>query len=155
MKKITKNSKRCLVIMLFAVFLIACQSTPTPKSSNEKPLKVIKTSDGLQNISWKMISVNGKKAQFFFQQPSLMLNSQSQRVQGHTGCNAIFGDYRLNSQTQQLSMTVKATHQSCDHALAQEADLLQGLMAVQRYQFSGNSLNLLDGQGNILIVLQR
>ena len=154
MKKITKNSKRCLALMVYVAILVGCQSTPSPKSSNEQPLKVIKSSDGVQNIRWKIVSVNGKKAQFFFQQPSLMLNPQSQRMQGNTGCNAMFGEYRLNSQTQQLSMTVKANHQSCDGALAQEADLLQSLMAVQRYQLSGNSLNLLDAQGRTLIVLQ-
>jgi heat shock protein HslJ len=155
MEKLTKISKSCLLILCMSSLLVACQSTNTAKKTPERPLNVIKTSDRIQNIAWKIRSIDGKPAQFFFQQPNLQFNAHSQRLQGNTGCNALFGEYRLNTQTQVLTIWARADYQSCDHALPQEAYLMQSLGEVKRYQLVTNTLHLLDQQGKSVVVLQR
>lgn len=147
------------IIAVAITVLSACQSPAPHKTSSsssvERPLNVIRTSDGVQNIAWKIKTIEGKPAKYFFQQPGLQFNSQTKTLQGNTGCNVLFGSYQLSTQKQQLEITAKAGHQSCDNALAQEADLMQTLAAVQRYQLSGNTLNLLNNQNKIVMVLQR
>ena len=156
MKTIKLNvQKTSAFIVLWSVFCVGCQSTSKPQpQSLERPLQLQKSPDGLSNLDWKIVTIAGQKARFFQQQPYLRFNAATGRIQGNTGCNSLFGQYQRQA-PDRLTLTANATHDSCDHALAQEADLMQSLMAVQRYHLHANNLNLLDAQGNILIVLQR
>ena len=52
-------------------------------------------------------------------------------------------------------MQVNAGHSSCDGALAQEAELVDALQRIQRFQLVGNTLYLLDQSGQRLIQAQR
>ena len=48
-----------------------------------------------------------------------------------------------------------AGHNSCDNALAQEADLMDSMQRVKKFQFDGTNLYLLDEKGQRLIQAQR
>ena len=156
MKKIIKKSVNCLLFTFFVTGLAACQSkAPVKNSSAERPLQVIRSTDAIQNVQWKMTHIGTKPAKFFHQQPMLQFNSNIKRLQGSTGCNSLFGEYQLNTQTQTLEIIAKASHQSCDGALAQEAELMDALIAVKRYQLEGQRLRLLNDKGQTLISLTR
>lgn len=151
------NSFLCI-----GLFLVACQTTPsgtknppTSKGSQERPLKVTRSSDGLQDITWQIKQIHGKAARFYGQIPSLKLNSQLGVIQGHTGCNAIHGRYVLQAAQKRLALDAKAGHYSCDQALAQEAELADALASVRRYQLSGQQLLLVDERGRSVIVAQK
>ena len=47
-----------------------------------------------------------------------------------------------------------AGHYSCNKALAQEADLMDAIQRVTRFQFDGTNLYLLDAKGQRLIQAQ-
>ena len=47
-----------------------------------------------------------------------------------------------------------AGHDSCPKALAQEADLMDLIQRVERFQFDGTNLYLLDAKGQRLIQAQ-
>ena len=157
MKKIIRKSVHCLFFSLGLLGLMACQSQTAVKNttSSERPLQVIRSQDGIQNLQWQITQISSKPAKFFQQQPMLQLNSNIKRLQGNTGCNSLFGEYQIDTQNQTLTITANASHQSCDGALAQEAELMDALIAVKRYQLEGQRLRLLNDKGQTLISLTR
>lgn len=52
-------------------------------------------------------------------------------------------------------MEVNAGHSSCDGALAQEAELVDSLQRIKRFQLVGNTLYLLDQSGQRLIQAEK
>lgn len=147
------------ICCLNALFLTACQSNSAPKNtkvtSNERPLNVIRSHDGVQNLRWKILEIEGQKAQFIQQDPYIEMNANQQRVNGNTGCNALFGKYQLNTQTMKMDLDVKAGHQSCHGALAQEAELMTALNDIQSYKLVGNRIQFYNAGGQLILVGQK
>ncbi|QER38720.1 META domain-containing protein [Acinetobacter suaedae] len=152
--------------LIFSTVLMvaACQSQPQkvqkntlqPKPANTlPPMQVRKSSDGVQDVDWQITTIQNKRALFFNQYPSFTLNSVSKSVSGHTGCNNIYGRYRYDFAQRKLDFDVRAGHYSCNKALAQEADLMDALQRVERFQYDGTNLYLLDARGQRLIQAQR
>lgn len=160
-----KLSLKCILVTISLV-LAACQSAPdqstkkvqTKKTVHHVQSPVVKkrvSADGIQDIDWQITQISGHKAKFFTQWPTLSLNSAIKTVSGHTGCNAVFGRYTFDFSQQKLDMQVNAGHLSCDGALAQEAELVDALQRIQRFQLVGNTLYLLDQSGQRLIQAQK
>ena len=155
-----------LMAVCSGMALVACSSQPTTQPSLQPLPTGAKTvvltqqkakisPDGVQDIAWKIVQIKQQRANFYQQVPSLSFNSAVKTVSGHTGCNAIFGRYEMNSAQKTLDLTVQAGHQSCDGALAQEADLVDALQRVERFQLSGDQLLLQDKMGQTLIQAQK
>lgn len=151
------------LMLSVALLLVACQSQPTqinkknlqPKRVNQlPPMQVRKSSDGVQDVDWQIITIQNKRALFFNQYPSFSLNSIAKTVSGHTGCNIIYGAYQYDFTQSKINFDVMAQHTSCDKALAQEADLMDAMQRVERFQFDGTNLYLLDAKGQRLIQAQ-
>lgn len=157
-KKISTNIL-LIVCCLNVLFLTACQSNSAPKSnkvtSNERPLNVIRSHDGVQNLRWKILEIEGQKAQFIQQYPYIEMNATQQRVNGNTGCNPLFGKYQLNTQTMKIDLDVKAGHRSCHGALAQEAELMTALNEIQAYKLVGNRIQFYNSRGQMIMVGQK
>lgn len=152
------------LIFSAAVMLTACQSQPQPaqkhslqpKRVTQPPaMQVRKSTDGVQDVDWQITTIQGKRALFFNQYPGFQLNSVSKMVSGHTGCNNIYGRYKYDFSQRKLDFDVMAQHQSCNRALAQEADLMDAIQRVERFQLDGANLYLLDAKGQRLIQAQR
>lgn len=149
------------LLLLMSSVLAGCQSTPSPKithakveprTTNERPLNVVRVSkDGVQDVQWTLTEIRNKKALYLHQFPTLTLNSASRRVTGHTGCNAVHGTYQFDISKRTLDLNVKAGFQSCDGALAQEADLATALQDIVRFELKSKQLWFYDRQGNVLI----
>lgn len=151
-------------ILSTVVMLAACQSQPSkvqkntlqPKRVTQLPsMQVRKSTDGVQDVDWQITMIQNKRALFFNQYPSFSLNSVSKLVSGHTGCNNLYGRYTYDFAQRKLDFDVMAGHYSCNKALAQEADLMDAIQRVTRFQFVGTNLYLLDAQGQRLIQAQR
>ena len=153
-------------ILTTVVMLAACQSQPSkvqkntlqPKSVTVTQLPSLqsrKSNDGVQDIDWQIMMIHNKRALFFNQYPSFTLNSLSKTVSGHTGCNTIYGRYTYDFTQRRLDLDVMAGHYSCNKALAQEADLMDFMQRVKKFQFDGTNLYLLDEKGQRLIQAQR
>ena len=149
-------------LVMASIGLVACQSSPnhavTTKSlvnSAERPLVVQRVSDGVQDIQWQIIQIEGKKAKFFHNSPYLLLNSQFRQIQGNTGCNSIGGNYVIDTAKQSLDLNARSGYFSCDLALAQEAELSDALQAVTQFQLNGKTMRLLNSHGQTLIQLER
>ncbi|RZG87145.1 META domain-containing protein [Acinetobacter venetianus] len=151
-------------ILSTVVMLAACQSQPSkvqkntlqPKRVTQLPsMQVRKSTDGIQDVDWQITMIQNKRALFFNQYPSFSLNSVSKLVSGHTGCNNLYGRYTYDFVQRKLDFDVMAGHYSCNKALAQEADLMDAIQRVTRFQFDGTNLYLLDAKGQKLIQAQR
>jgi len=151
-------------ILSTVVMLAACQSQPSkvqkntlqPKRVTQLPsMQVRKSTDGVQDVDWQITMIQKKRALFFNQYPSFSLNSVSKLVSGHTGCNNLYGRYTYDFAQRKLDFDVMAGHYSCNKALAQEADLMDAIQRVTRFQFDGTNLYLLDAKGQRLIQAQR
>jgi len=159
-----KLPSKCFFIAISLV-LAACQSTPQQNISKgpTKPTHRVQTPvvkkkvspDGVQDIDWQITQINNHKAKFFNQWPTLSLNSAVKTVTGHTGCNRIFGRYTFDFNQKKLDLQVNAGHSSCNGALAQEAELVDSLQRVQKFQIIGNTLYLLDQNGQRLIQAEK
>ncbi len=157
------------LVFMVVVMLAACQSqapkqasqkvhntTLQPKRGNQLPLmQVRKSMDGVQDVEWQIISVQNKRMMFFNQYPSLLLNSAAKTLSGHTGCNVIYGRYQYEFAQQKIVFDAMAGHESCQKALAQEADLMDAIQRIKRFQLDGTHLYLLDEKGQRLIQAQR
>lgn len=151
------------LIISTALVISACQSQPQttqsktlqPKRVNQLPtLQVRKSTDGVQDVTWQITHIHNKRALFFNQYPNFALNSATNLVSGHTGCNNIYGSYQYDLSQRKISFDVRAQHLSCDKALAQEADLMDAMQRIERFQIEGTNLYLLDAKGQRLIQAQ-
>ncbi|EFF81573.1 META domain-containing protein [Acinetobacter haemolyticus] len=152
------------LIFSSVLMVAACQSQPSkvqkntlqPKPSHTlPPMQVRKSSDGIQDVDWQITMIHNKRALFFSQFPSFTLNSVSKSVAGHTGCNNIYGRYSYDFAQRKLDFDVRAGHYSCNKSLAQEAELMDAIQRVERFQYDGTNLYLLDARGQRLIQAQR
>ncbi len=132
------------LILSCALLLTACQSQPTqitknslhPKRVSElPPMQVRKSNDGIQEVNWQITMIQNT-------------------ISGHTGCNNIYGSYQYDLSQRKMSFDVRAQHLSCDKALAQEADLMDAMQRIERFQIEGTNLYLLDAKGQRLIQAQ-
>lgn len=156
------TSKRVKLIgfMVVLTALSGCQSSGStkqksgsmkPKNQQERPLNVIRSRDGIQDITWEIKSIQGKPARFYGQMPSLRFNSQNKSIQGHTGCNQIRGHYVLDVSKKTVDLEAKSGYYSCDNALVQEAELADALKSAQTFRLSGQQFSLLDARGRVVI----
>ncbi len=146
--------------ILSVMVLSACSSSPTPTTTHAKstarptaakiPAQP-KSRDGVQDISWTLLTIKNRQAKFFNQVPSLRLNSSNSRLSGNTGCNVIYGQYQISTAQQSIHLSARAGHQACDGALAQEADLFDALQDVTAFQVQGNMIRFLDKSGKVLM----
>ncbi len=150
------------VLCLFAVVsLVGCQGTSTSSSKyktsgqtlkvNSQTVPVIKSKDGVQDIPWTMSRIKFKKALFFSDMPKFTLQSRHQRIIGNTGCNTIYGTYNIDVAQQRLKFQVNAGHQSCNGALAQEAELMDALSRVEYFSLQAKTLSMYDASRQMLI----
>lgn len=152
-------------LILSTVLLVAaCQSQPTkvqkntlqPKRVTQPPaMQVRKSTDGIQDVEWQISMIQNKRAMFFNQYPSFLLNSTTKMISGHTGCNHLYGRYKYEFALQKIDFDAMAGHNSCDKALAQEADLMDAIQRIERFQIDGTNLYLIDAKGQRLIQAQR
>lgn len=158
-------------LLMATVLLAACQSSPPPQSGSKQGVTkqhsantslqirtqnvpVITSKDGIQDIKWTITSVKSKKALYFNQMPSVLLQSSVQRVIGNTGCNSIYGSYQIDPTKRTIQFKTNAGHQSCDNALAQEAELMDALARVHYFTVQKKNITFYDANRQVLITAE-
>lgn len=126
-------------------------SQPPARPAPYRPLVVSSAAiAGLTDLKWNLVSINSKNPQPFINQPYLFLQSATNTVSGSTGCNALTGNY-VSSAALALKIQALAGHMACEDALAQEAEIIDVLGRVTRYQLQQNMLYLYDSNGALLM----
>ncbi len=156
--------RNCLTIcLLFAVILLAaCQSTPpsTAQASGtrivphpERPIQTtvpIQQLTPLQETTWQIIEIKGRVASIHVERAWLQLSNQTNRLQGSTGCNPLWGDYTLAANNA-IKLRGYNGQRNCVGALVQEANLLDAFDQTVSYRLDAAGLVLIDSNQNILL----
>lgn len=104
--------------------------------------------------NWQASTINGTPVDANVI-PSLSFGDNGE-VAGNAGCNGYGGTYTVEEMT--LSITgVVSTMMACEDQtlMTQETDFLSALQVVSSYTIEGDTLTLLDGDGNALVTLTR
>ena len=110
----------------------------------------------LTNTYWKVLrlgetEVSASEGQ---REPNLILREGDPRFAATVGCNRILGSYRLESDRLTFAPG-PTTRMACPGPLgAWEGQLVQTLEQAAKWRIDGQTLELLDGEGNPLALLQ-
>lgn len=109
----------------------------------------------LENTYWKLISLGGTPVMAPSQQrePHLTLNSESRRVGGSGGCNALMGSYKLRGD-HLIFRQMATTMMACLQGMDTEKAFLKALTQARTWKISGEQLDLFDGSGHSVARLE-
>ncbi|MGL4475752.1 MAG: META domain-containing protein [Shewanella sp.] len=132
--------KRVLAITTLALTLGGCQAT-TPSSD----LDLIG--------QWKIETIMGQPTVDY--SPAELIFSADGTLTGNNSCNQFFGKYEF-ANNQLTLMPAGTTMKACvDALMAQEQLVNQAMPVVASTQYANGQLSLLDGEGQVLLVLTK
>lgn len=112
------------------------------------------------NGAWTVTSVAGEQIalpdSLAEATPYIEFNAENGRVHGYTGCNIMNGTYTLDGSDLslgQMATTMMAGPQELMELESKVLDAVNGAASVQ--QTDDDSLQILDGEGNVTMVLVR
>ncbi len=120
-----------------------------PRFATNGPIPQVPANPAFQNTYWLISEIQNQSVTAFKEHPWLQF-LPNQTLEGTTGCNRIIGQYTLASAAN-VTIKTNITHQNCGDALAQEAALLISFDHTRRYILSGQTLQLIDDQGKVVM----
>ena len=154
--------KTCRISGLLSVVLLlsACQSPSIQQTRASRvvahPEKPIKTAipiaqlTPLQSTTWQIIEIKGRVASIHVERAWLQLSNQTNRFEGSTGCNRLWGDYTLAA-NKAIKFRGYTGQRNCAGALVQEANLLDAFDQTVSYRLDAAGLVLIDGNQNVVL----
>lgn len=127
----------CCLLVLTTLILTACAGTPA----------FVRLAD----TDWQLVQVEGQAVDrdAAVRTPYLLMHGDTQRLEGHTGCNRINGAYSGGGQTLRFD-SVASTRRYCANAMDQESAFMDALERTATARVDDNTLALLDRNGNEL-----
>lgn len=103
----------------------------------------------LENTTWILAGLTGQvtMAPPRGKPAGFTLVAKEHRVQGGTGCNRLIGDYQLDGEKLVFD-GMASTRMACPESGDQEARFLEALDATRGWRLRGDTLELLDAEGN-------
>ncbi|MEC7121158.1 MAG: META domain-containing protein [Pseudomonadota bacterium] len=168
---LSKNNRSSAVfcqtifVVSVGVVLAACQSSPYSGTQGagkknprivahpEKPIQTrqpIQKLTPLQGTTWQILEIKGRVASIHVERPWMQLSNQTNRIQGSTGCNPLWGEYTLGTNSA-LKLRGYNGRRNCAYALVQEANLLDAFDQTVTYRLDAAGLVLLDNRQNVLL----
>ena len=104
----------------------------------------------LENTRWALTSVEGTKVESTSPRSAFIeLDAASHRLTGSGGCNQLSGEYQLEGNHLRLTGTAR-TMMACAGGMDVENQLVKALDDVRQWRVSGETLELLDGSGDVV-----
>ena len=102
----------------------------------------------LENTYWKLTRLGDAAVNVVPRQREahLVLDPESRRVRGSTGCNRLTGSYQLSGDTLTFG-PMAGTKMACVEGMGTERLFLDGLQQVKRWKMAGQHLELSDAEG--------
>jgi heat shock protein HslJ len=132
-------SRSFLAVLASSCLLSACSQMP-PDASPEVA--------ALQGATWRLTRLHAQPIDAGDKTPSLRFDAEGQ-VTGFTGCNRLFGRYRLDGARIVLGQ-MALTQMACLDGMTREQDFLQALKETLAWKISGTNLFLHDAQCSTL-----
>ncbi len=134
------------------IFAVLVASLLIGACSTQKKNKQMTSAGTLENVTWRLVELNGKSVaeQINGKVPSLKLMSEDKRYAAVTGCNGIGGNYTA-SEGNLLSFSAgMSTKMFCEGAMEVEDGLSKAFPLVYGYEMKADRLVLKDGEGKKL-----
>jgi heat shock protein HslJ len=110
----------------------------------------------MENTYWKLVSVGEHKAVAIDEarEAHLVLHAEDARLAGSTGCNRMMGEYERDGDRLGFGR-VATTMMACPgEVMALEREFLDALDDIARWRVEGDTLTLVDGEGETLARLE-
>ncbi|MDQ2075686.1 META domain-containing protein [Marinimicrobium sp. ABcell2] len=134
-------SLRLALVLLLGAVLVACQAAGAVPSAAE-----------LQG-SWRVETIGGEPTVSESRASLTFLESE---LSGNASCNRFFGSYRYDDGELFIDPELAGTKMMCSPSvMAQENEFLALLPQAIRVAISGDVLQLMDGDGQVLISAKR
>lgn len=105
----------------------------------------------LEGTEWSLTEMNGESLPG---EVDINITFSEGQVSGQSACNRYFAEYTQDGS--KLSIGQAGSSQMyCEGLMDYEADYLQALAEVERFELSDNSLKLLDQAGNAILVFRK
>jgi putative lipoprotein len=105
----------------------------------------------LTNTYWKLVGIGDEPYthETSNREPHIQFREQQGNMTGFTGCNNITGPYSVDGDKLDLG-EIAVTMKACIEGMDVEQRMLAALRGVNRYEISGNTLRLLEGDAAAL-----
>jgi len=137
---------KTLTLILCAAFFAGACSTPKPSNNSAA---------SLENTYWKLMLLDdtavstpegAREIQF-------VLNSETHRVSGFSGCNSMMGVYTVEKEKLVFS-NMGGTRMACADTMELELRIHQMFSKVANWKISGETLTLIDSRGKAIATFE-
>ena len=138
---------RLQLIVVGVLALSACAQEVAPTT----PAATTHNTAALLDTGWKLVQLGDQVIELpaGSREIHFVLHSASQRLEGFSGCNSMMGSYVLDGPKLRFE-ELEATMMDCVPNMDLEQKFLAMLEQVARWEISGETLRLLDSQGEPL-----
>jgi heat shock protein HslJ len=109
----------------------------------------------LRGTTWRLLQLDGRPVDGGARQgePQLTISADGARFSGHGGCNRMSGPVQIRGDRIAFGQIV-STRMACATGQQQESAFFDALERSERWQISGNRLELRDARGRVLARLE-
>ena len=128
---------RVLMVVLVALIVVSCGQAPSP----------------LNNATWELVAVNGN----VIEEPNMpILRFGEGNLEGKGFCNSYSAEYQVNGDALTIAPIV-ATEMACEDVVFNilEREYLTTLNGVTRYGVDGDTLQLFDANGVVIVLFRK
>ncbi len=163
MKIKRRNRTIALIVVLLLLLLLlasivgsiimrrhAATQPATPIQISQKDKNAAFEGIPLINTYWRLITLNAKPAKVYNAEAHFVLEIETGRFHGSSGCNRIMGDYKSDDTTLIFSEPLATTRMMCAEGIEQEAAFLTALKETRVWRISDDNLVLLNDQGRMI-----
>ena len=109
----------------------------------------------LEKTKWTLVRLGRTpvKGDDLHRAPEIALDPESHRASGSGGCNRIMGGYELTGDNLTFPR-MASTMMACPDGMKTEQNFLKALGQVKRWKIAERRLELIDGSGKVVAVLE-
>ncbi|MEO6915634.1 MAG: META domain-containing protein [Chitinophagaceae bacterium] len=150
---------RILIIVLFVIASMACNSTRKSKSEtvNNAEQNMPVNDDLISEKYWKLKTLEGRQITMKENQEReiyFILKNSENRVQGFAGCNTINGTYTLEKGNRIRFSQMATTMKLCPDVAVNESEFLEVFKLADNYTLVNDTLSLNVGRRAPLAVFE-
>ncbi|AUC84661.1 heat-shock protein [Polaribacter sp. ALD11] len=134
---------KIILLVLIAIAAISCNSGK--KSATETNNKISSEKMSIENIKWTMNSLEGKSTNVSGQNGQAIyftLDSKTNRISGHAGCNTFMGTYQLEDNNQISFSKLALTRMMCPDVKINESQIINIFELVDNFTIKNGKLIL-------------
>ena len=149
------NGGKLMFINTYAVDPFASEERPVEIITEKVSSKPAKPNATLENTRWRLLTAKGIEItmQEGQEESYLLLEADSNRARGFSGCNNFSGSYQVDGSKLSFSQ-VATTMKMCPKGMENEQMFQTAINETTGYELAGENLKLVDGSGAELAIFK-